>query len=128
MGKTVALILAGGRGIRAGGGVPKQYRDISGVPLLRLTLRAFADHPAIDSVRAVIHPDDEALCSDECTVGGDCAPSKGSGRCIKGPGSATSDGPIARRRAWRIERSDAARSASSAPVSSAIRDGFMPWP
>lgn len=61
MGKTVALILAGGRGIRAGGGVPKQYRDISGVPLLRLTLRAFADHPAIDSVRAVIHPDDEAL-------------------------------------------------------------------
>lgn len=58
---TVALVLAGGRGLRAGGGTPKQYRTISGEPLLRLTLKTFADHPRIDAVRAVIHPDDQPL-------------------------------------------------------------------
>ncbi len=61
---TVALVLAGGRGTRAGGGVPKQYRDIGGVPMLRRTLAAFADHPDIDAVRAVIHPDDTGLYQD----------------------------------------------------------------
>lgn len=58
---TVALVLAGGRGTRAGGGVPKQYREIGGVPMLRRTLAAFAEHPDIDAVRAVIHPDDTGL-------------------------------------------------------------------
>jgi 2-C-methyl-D-erythritol 4-phosphate cytidylyltransferase / 2-C-methyl-D-erythritol 2,4-cyclodiphosphate synthase len=58
---TVALVLAGGRGTRAGGGVPKQYRDIGGMPMLRHTLAAFAEHPDIDAVRAVIHPDDTGL-------------------------------------------------------------------
>jgi 2-C-methyl-D-erythritol 4-phosphate cytidylyltransferase/2-C-methyl-D-erythritol 2,4-cyclodiphosphate synthase len=68
MARTVALVLAGGRGIRAGGGIPKQYRRIAGVPMMRLTLAAFARHPRIDAVRAVIHPDDRdqyaALCGD----------------------------------------------------------------
>jgi 2-C-methyl-D-erythritol 4-phosphate cytidylyltransferase/2-C-methyl-D-erythritol 2,4-cyclodiphosphate synthase len=58
---TVALVLAGGRGLRAGGGMPKQYRTIAGEPLLRHTLRAFAEHPRVDAVRAVIHPDDLPL-------------------------------------------------------------------
>jgi 2-C-methyl-D-erythritol 4-phosphate cytidylyltransferase/2-C-methyl-D-erythritol 2,4-cyclodiphosphate synthase len=58
---TVALVLAGGRGLRAGGGMPKQYRTIAGEPLLRRTLRAFAEHPRVDAVRAVIHPDDLPL-------------------------------------------------------------------
>lgn len=61
MASTVALVLAGGRGTRAGGGTPKQYRPIAGVPLMRLTLQAFADHPSVDTVCAVIHPDDHAL-------------------------------------------------------------------
>jgi len=61
MATTVALILAGGRGIRAGGGMPKQYRTIAGVPMMRLTLEAFAAHPSVDAVRAVIHPDDRDL-------------------------------------------------------------------
>jgi len=58
---TVALVLAGGRGTRAGGGMPKQYRDIGGMPMLRRTLAAFTEHPDIDAVRAVIHPDDTGL-------------------------------------------------------------------
>jgi len=61
MATTVALILAGGRGIRAGGGMPKQYRTIAGVPMMRLTLEAFAAHPGVDAVCAVIHPDDRDL-------------------------------------------------------------------
>jgi 2-C-methyl-D-erythritol 4-phosphate cytidylyltransferase / 2-C-methyl-D-erythritol 2,4-cyclodiphosphate synthase len=61
MATTVALILAGGRGIRAGGGMPKQYRTIAGVPMMRLALEAFAGHPAVGAVRAVIHPDDRDL-------------------------------------------------------------------
>ena len=59
--KTAALVLAGGRGIRASGGMPKQYREIAGTPLLREALRVFVDHPAIDKVGVVIHPDDVAL-------------------------------------------------------------------
>jgi 2-C-methyl-D-erythritol 4-phosphate cytidylyltransferase len=35
------LIAAGGRGVRMGGGVPKQFRDWGGMPLLEATLRAF---------------------------------------------------------------------------------------
>ena len=62
MASTVALVLAGGRGTRAGGGrsggIPKQYRPIAGKPMMRLTLQAFADHPSVDAVCAVIHPDD----------------------------------------------------------------------
>ena len=35
------LIAAGGRGVRMGGGVPKQFRDWGGRPLLEATVRAF---------------------------------------------------------------------------------------
>lgn len=58
---TVALIVAAGRGVRAGGGTPKQYRRLAGVPVLRRTVRAFLRHPGIDLVRCVVHPDDKAL-------------------------------------------------------------------
>ena len=61
-GKTTdALIVAAGRGQRFGGGLPKQYMELAGVPLLRHSLRAFAAHPGIARVRAVIHPDDRDL-------------------------------------------------------------------
>lgn len=55
---VVALIVAAGRGTRAGPGAPKQYRQLAGEPVLRRTLRAFCLHPEIDLVMAVIHPDD----------------------------------------------------------------------
>ncbi len=57
----VALVVAAGRGRRVGGEVPKQYQPLDGAPLLRRTLGAFLSHPAVDRVRAVIHPDDGAL-------------------------------------------------------------------
>ncbi|NKB58683.1 MAG: bifunctional 2-C-methyl-D-erythritol 4-phosphate cytidylyltransferase/2-C-methyl-D-erythritol 2,4-cyclodiphosphate synthase [Alphaproteobacteria bacterium] len=61
MASTLALIVAGGRGVRAGGGLPKQYRPLGGIPLLRHTVRRFAQHPQIDGICVVIHPDDRAL-------------------------------------------------------------------
>jgi len=59
--KTVALIVAAGRGYRFGGEMPKQYTQLNGVPVLRHAVMAFLNHPHIDKVRVVIHPDDLAL-------------------------------------------------------------------
>jgi 2-C-methyl-D-erythritol 4-phosphate cytidylyltransferase/2-C-methyl-D-erythritol 2,4-cyclodiphosphate synthase len=57
---TAALIVAAGRGTRLGSEVPKQYLPLAGRPLLAHSIAAFVRHPAIDAVRVVIHPDDEA--------------------------------------------------------------------
>jgi 2-C-methyl-D-erythritol 4-phosphate cytidylyltransferase/2-C-methyl-D-erythritol 2,4-cyclodiphosphate synthase len=59
--QTVALIVAAGRGQRFGSELPKQYHMLLGKPVLAHTLAAFAAHPRIDAVRAVIHPDDRPL-------------------------------------------------------------------
>ena len=56
--RVAAVVLAAGRGTRAGGGAPKQYRDVQGAPVLRHALALFAGHPDIDMVQPVIHRDD----------------------------------------------------------------------
>jgi 2-C-methyl-D-erythritol 4-phosphate cytidylyltransferase/2-C-methyl-D-erythritol 2,4-cyclodiphosphate synthase len=56
-----AVVVAGGRGLRAGGDVPKQYRDIAGEPVIRPALAAFLNHPQIGAVQPVIHPQDEEV-------------------------------------------------------------------
>ncbi|MGB7035579.1 MAG: bifunctional 2-C-methyl-D-erythritol 4-phosphate cytidylyltransferase/2-C-methyl-D-erythritol 2,4-cyclodiphosphate synthase [Xanthobacteraceae bacterium] len=56
--RVAAIVVAAGRGERAGGGVPKQYRPIAGEPMIRPTLRVFLDHPQIDVVQPVIRSDD----------------------------------------------------------------------
>jgi 2-C-methyl-D-erythritol 4-phosphate cytidylyltransferase/2-C-methyl-D-erythritol 2,4-cyclodiphosphate synthase len=61
MGMVAAVVVAAGRGQRAGGDVPKQYRKIAGAPAIRPTLSAFSSHPRIDLIQTVIHPDDEDL-------------------------------------------------------------------
>ena len=58
---VAALILAGGRGTRAGGGIPKQYRQIAGKTVLRRSIECLLDVPEIDLVRVVVHPDDAEL-------------------------------------------------------------------
>jgi len=49
-----ALIVAAGKGQRLGGGVPKQYRMISGKPLLRWAVEPFLQHAVVKDVRVVI--------------------------------------------------------------------------
>jgi 2-C-methyl-D-erythritol 4-phosphate cytidylyltransferase/2-C-methyl-D-erythritol 2,4-cyclodiphosphate synthase len=58
---TLALIVAAGRGHRVGGGLPKQYRPLGGIAVLRRTVEAFLAHPRVDAVQVVIHPDDRGL-------------------------------------------------------------------
>lgn len=58
---VAALIVAAGRGSRAGEGIPKQYRPLAGQPVLARTLEAFLSHPNVNRVLVVIHPDDEPL-------------------------------------------------------------------
>lgn len=59
MGPTVAaVVVAAGRGLRAGGDLPKQYRKLAGEPVIRSCLSLFAWHGEIAAVQAVIHPDD----------------------------------------------------------------------
>jgi 2-C-methyl-D-erythritol 4-phosphate cytidylyltransferase/2-C-methyl-D-erythritol 2,4-cyclodiphosphate synthase len=55
---AAAIVVAAGRGLRAGDGVPKQYRLLAGQPVLARTLLPFLAHPGLETVVAVIRPDD----------------------------------------------------------------------
>lgn len=52
--QTAAIIVAAGRGERAGGGLPKQYRPLLGRPVVRWSLDALAQR--VDRLVAVIDP------------------------------------------------------------------------
>jgi 2-C-methyl-D-erythritol 4-phosphate cytidylyltransferase/2-C-methyl-D-erythritol 2,4-cyclodiphosphate synthase len=60
-GRIAAVIVAAGRGHRAGGDLPKQYRQVAGDPVIRPTLAAFLAHKQVAAVQPVIHPDDAPL-------------------------------------------------------------------
>lgn len=60
MPRIAALIVAAGRGERMGGDVPKQYRPVGGVPMLRRTIQLFARRDDIDLVQVVIGANDQA--------------------------------------------------------------------
>ena len=61
MGPSVAaVVVAAGRGVRAGGDLPKQYRSLAGEPVIRSSLALFAWHGEVGAVQTVIHPDDRA--------------------------------------------------------------------
>ena len=55
--RTAAIIVAAGRGTRAGGDVPKQWQSLAGKPVLAHTIAAFRAAGITDIV-LVIHPDD----------------------------------------------------------------------
>ncbi len=58
MADIIALIVAAGRGARAGLDRPKQYAVLAGRPVLTWTMEVFLRHDGVDAVCAVIHPDD----------------------------------------------------------------------
>ncbi len=58
---SYALIVAAGRGHRFGGEIPKQYRALGGMSVLRHSAETLLAHPSIAGIRVVIHPDDRAL-------------------------------------------------------------------
>lgn len=65
---TAVLIVAAGRGHRAGTGIPKQYRRLAGISVLRHTIGQFQAWGAGRRIRCVIHPDDRTL-YDEAVAG-----------------------------------------------------------
>ena len=64
---TIALIVAAGAGERAGLGVPKQYARVGGKPVLQYAAERLLAHPAVDAVRVVIAPGQEALFEEAVT-------------------------------------------------------------
>jgi 2-C-methyl-D-erythritol 4-phosphate cytidylyltransferase/2-C-methyl-D-erythritol 2,4-cyclodiphosphate synthase len=61
---VAAVVVAAGRGERAGSGVPKQYREIAGVPIIRQSVLALLGVPAIRSIQPVVHPEDDGKFAD----------------------------------------------------------------
>ncbi len=53
---NLAVILAGGQGLRMGGLTPKQFLTIENKPILLHTLEAFERHPLIDKICVVCLP------------------------------------------------------------------------
>jgi 2-C-methyl-D-erythritol 4-phosphate cytidylyltransferase/2-C-methyl-D-erythritol 2,4-cyclodiphosphate synthase len=58
-----ALIVAAGKGERAGFGVPKQYQVVGGKPVLRWAVEGLVRHPAIQFTRVVIGRGQEEVAS-----------------------------------------------------------------
>lgn len=66
---VAALIVAAGRGSRAGGAEPKQWQRVAGKPVIDHTLERFTQHPRIDRIMVVLHQDDmDLLKSTDCEV------------------------------------------------------------
>lgn len=59
--KTAFLIVAGGRGSRFGGPLPKQYTALHGKTVLRRTIERLQALAPNALIQTVIHPDDEQL-------------------------------------------------------------------
>jgi 2-C-methyl-D-erythritol 4-phosphate cytidylyltransferase/2-C-methyl-D-erythritol 2,4-cyclodiphosphate synthase len=58
--RTAAIIVAAGRGLRAGPGGPKQYRDIAGRSVIARAIEPFSSHASIGFVQPVCHADDSS--------------------------------------------------------------------
>ena len=52
--KTVAVIVAAGKGERFGGDIPKQFRKITGRPLLAWTMTRFEEAASVDEIVVVV--------------------------------------------------------------------------
>src|ERR1700755_1129445 len=64
--RTAAILVAAGRGLRAGSGGPKQYRTIGGKTVIFRAMEAFCRHPDVAAVQPVLHRDDTAMFNAAC--------------------------------------------------------------
>jgi 2-C-methyl-D-erythritol 4-phosphate cytidylyltransferase / 2-C-methyl-D-erythritol 2,4-cyclodiphosphate synthase len=62
--RTAAILVAAGRGLRAGAGEPKQYRSIGGQSVMFRAMAPFCRHPRVFLVQPVLNPDDAAMFND----------------------------------------------------------------
>src|SRR5260221_8258101 len=61
---VVAIVVAAGRGLRAGAGRPKQYRTVGSRSAIQRALATMAGHAGIAAVQPVIHRDDAEFYAD----------------------------------------------------------------
>lgn len=59
-----ALITAGGLGLRMGAGIPKQYLEVSGIPILARTVAVFNEHPLINYIVVTVPESDQFYCEE----------------------------------------------------------------
>ena len=55
--RRLAIIFAGGSGVRMGSAIPKQFLELDGKPVLAHTLELFERHPSIDGIYLVVNAD-----------------------------------------------------------------------
>src|SRR6476619_5063627 len=75
--RTAAILVAAGRGLRAGGSGPKQYRSIGGQTVIFRAMEPFCRHPQIFMVQPVLHPDDTAVFNEAVSTLRDAPPARG---------------------------------------------------
>lgn len=65
--KVVALIVAGGKSVRFGGEVPKQFRSVCGRPMLSWAIDSFEKAKSVDQVLVVV-PEDYMIYTSEKVI------------------------------------------------------------
>lgn len=115
-GAADAIIVAAGRGERAGAGAPKQYRDLDGEPVLLRSLRGFLTLPDIRRVVVVVRAEDRGLF--DAAVAGLGA--EYAGRLMSVDGGAT-------RQASVRHGLEALASMAAPPALVLIHDAARPW-
>ena len=60
--RATVIIVAGGKGVRMGVPLPKQYISLHGRPVLWHTLQSFEEAECISSIVLVVSADDMAYC------------------------------------------------------------------
>ena len=68
--ENIAIIFAGGSGVRMGAGVPKQFLEINGKPILIHTLQLFQEHEEIDCIYLAVNEEYICYTPDRQGVGG----------------------------------------------------------
>lgn len=67
--RNIALLLAGGSGVRMNAVLPKQFMEVDGETVLLHTMRAFQQHPLIHGICVVCQPEWEPTVSQEAALG-----------------------------------------------------------
>jgi len=62
--RNMAVVVAGGKGLRMQSSLKKQYMSLDGIPVLVRTLMAFDTHPRVDEIILVVPQTDLTYCQD----------------------------------------------------------------
>ncbi len=114
------LIVAAGRGTRAGGDAPKQWRTIAGKRVIDHTVAAFERHDRLGQIVIVLHPEDMALGAEFAQRGHIVTPGGADRAASVEKGLAA----LAQLRPSRVLIHDVARPCVSAGVIDAVIDGL----